>query len=225
MPRVSVVLPAALSPAIASMTGRGESGTDSLRRSRMSLSGIRLTASSPSGQPSGPGPNWTFHPKRDGFARPPPRRGDRGGTLGRGSPGRSTPEGDVPAWAAAYGRRMDALGERASALVAPPKGILAAGPGGAAMAGRLAAAGVPPTGANRRAFRELLVTAPGLRAGVTGVILDPEGMAQRSAGGPPPPAAGAAAGAGGPGPAGAGRRPPPRGPGGAAPPRPGGEPP
>ena len=40
MPRVSVVLPAALSPAMASMTGRGGSGTDSLRRSRISLSGI-----------------------------------------------------------------------------------------------------------------------------------------------------------------------------------------
>jgi hypothetical protein len=29
------------------MTGRGDSSTDSLRRSRMSLSGIRLIASSP----------------------------------------------------------------------------------------------------------------------------------------------------------------------------------
>ena len=45
MPRVSVVLPAALSPAMASMTGRGGSGTDSLRRSRISLSGIGLLAS------------------------------------------------------------------------------------------------------------------------------------------------------------------------------------
>jgi len=93
-----------------------------------------------------------------------------------------------------YRRRMDALGERASALVAPPKGILATGPGGAAMSGRLAAAGVPPTGENRRAFRELLVTAPGLRAGITGVILDAEGMDQRSSDGPPLPEAIGAAG-------------------------------
>ncbi len=50
------------------------------------------------------------------------------------------------------------------------------------MSGRLAAAGVPPTGENRRAFRELLVTAPGLRTGLTGVILDAEGMDQRSCG-------------------------------------------
>jgi fructose-bisphosphate aldolase class I len=62
------------------------------------------------------------------------------------------------------------------------------------MAGRLAAAGVPPTAENRRAFRELLVTAPGLRAGVTGVILDAEGMHQRLAGGQPLVAAIAAAG-------------------------------
>jgi len=89
---------------------------------------------------------------------------------------------------------MDALGERASALVAPPKGILATGPGGAAMSGRLAAAGVPPTWENRRAFRELLITAPGLRAGITGVILDAEGMDQRSSAGPPLAEAIAAAG-------------------------------
>ena len=88
-----------------------------------------------------------------------------------------------PPRAAAYGRRMGALGERASALVAPPKGILATGPGGTAMSGRLAAAGVPPTWENRRAFRELLITAPGLRAGITGVILDAEGMDQCSSAG------------------------------------------
>ena len=42
---------------------------------------------------------------------------------------------------------------------------------------------MPPTGENRRAFRELLVTAPGLRAGLSGVILDAEGMDQRSSDG------------------------------------------
>jgi len=99
-----------------------------------------------------------------------------------------------PARAAAYGRPMGALGERASALVAPPRGILATGPGGAAMSRRLAAAGVPPTWENRRAFRELLITAPGLRAGITGVILDAEGMDQRSSDGPPLPEAIGAAG-------------------------------
>ena len=88
---------------------------------------------------------------------------------------------------AAYRRPMEALAARASALVAPPKGILATGPGGAALSGRLAAAGVAPTGDNRRAFRELLVTAPGLRAGISGIILDAEAMHQRSAGGQPLP--------------------------------------
>ena len=89
---------------------------------------------------------------------------------------------------------MEALAARASALVAPPRGILATGPGGAAMSGRLAAAGVPPTGENRRAFRELLVTAPGLRAGISGVILDAGAMHQRSAEGQPLPEAIGAAG-------------------------------
>jgi fructose-bisphosphate aldolase class I len=89
---------------------------------------------------------------------------------------------------------MDTLAARASALVAPPRGILATGPGGAALSGRLAAAGVPPTGENRRAFRELLVTAPGLRAGLSGVILDAEGMDQRSSDGLPLPEAIGAAG-------------------------------
>ena len=51
-----------------------------------------------------------------------------------------------------------------------------------------------PTGENRRAFRELLVTAPGLRAGISGVILDAEAMRQRSAGGQPLPEAIGAAG-------------------------------
>jgi fructose-bisphosphate aldolase class I len=82
---------------------------------------------------------------------------------------------------------MDDLAARASALVAPPKGILATGPAGAAMSGRLEAAGVAPTGENRRAFRELLVTAPGLAAGISGVILDAEAMHQRSAQGQPLP--------------------------------------
>jgi hypothetical protein len=39
---------------------------------------------------------------------------------------------------------MGSLAATASALVAPPKGILATPPGGAVMSGRLAAAGVPP---------------------------------------------------------------------------------
>jgi fructose-bisphosphate aldolase class I len=89
---------------------------------------------------------------------------------------------------------MDALAARASALVAPPKGILGTGPDSAALAGRLAAAGVAPTRENRRAFRELVVTAPGLQAGISGVILDAEAMHQRSAEGPALPEAAAAAG-------------------------------
>ncbi|MFI5063048.1 MAG: class I fructose-bisphosphate aldolase, partial [Streptosporangiales bacterium] len=74
---------------------------------------------------------------------------------------------------------MDARGARAAARVAPPKGILAAGHGAATMSARLAAAGLPPTGEHRRAFRELLVTTPGMAAGLTGVILAEETLGQR----------------------------------------------
>lgn len=89
---------------------------------------------------------------------------------------------------------MDALAARASALVAPPKGILATGPDRAALAGRLTAAGVAPTRENRRAFRELVVTTPGLQAGISGVVLDAEAVHQRSADGVALPEATAAAG-------------------------------
>jgi fructose-bisphosphate aldolase, class I len=57
------------------------------------------------------------------------------------------------------------------------------------MSARLSAAGVPPTGENRRAYRELLVTAPGLSGGISGVILCDETLRQRLGDGRPFPAA------------------------------------
>ena len=59
----------------------------------------------------------------------------------------------------------------AAALAGPGKGILAADESLGAVSARLAAAGVAPTAANRRAYREMLVTTPGLAAGISGVIL------------------------------------------------------
>jgi len=70
----------------------------------------------------------------------------------------------------------------ATALVAPGKGILAAGEGTAAMSARLAAAGVPATQENRRTFREVLVTTPGLADGISGVILGEEALRQHAGG-------------------------------------------
>ena len=83
---------------------------------------------------------------------------------------------------------------RASALVAPPRGILATGPGGAARPAGGWLLPCPPTGENRRALPLVPVTAPGLRAGLSGVILDAEGMDQRSSDGLPLPEAIGAAG-------------------------------
>jgi fructose-bisphosphate aldolase, class I len=73
---------------------------------------------------------------------------------------------------------MKLLALAASALVAPGKGILAADESIATMSARLAAARVAPTQRNRRAFRELLITTPGLAGGISGVILCDETFRQ-----------------------------------------------
>jgi len=80
------------------------------------------------------------------------------------------------------GMKMRLVASAAAALVAPGQGILAAGEDPAVLSARLAAAGVPATPENRRAFRELLVTTPGLADGISGVILGDEGVRQHAAG-------------------------------------------
>ena len=84
---------------------------------------------------------------------------------------------------------MNDLAATAAALVAPCQGILAADESISTMSARLAKAGVPATEESRRAYREMLVTAPGLGEGVSGVILCDETIRQRVAGGRPFPAA------------------------------------
>jgi fructose-bisphosphate aldolase class I len=69
----------------------------------------------------------------------------------------------------------------AAALVAPGKGILAADESIATMSARLTAAGIAATPENRRAYREMLVTTPGLADGITGVILCDETLRQHAA--------------------------------------------
>jgi len=76
---------------------------------------------------------------------------------------------------------MQLVASAAAALVAPGKGILAAGEGIATMSARLAAAGIPATQENRRACREMLVTTPGLADGISGVVLSGEGVRQHAA--------------------------------------------
>jgi fructose-bisphosphate aldolase, class I len=74
---------------------------------------------------------------------------------------------------------MRSLRSCAAALVAPGKGILAADESVKTASARLAAAGAAPTGGHRRAYRELLVTTPGLAAGISGVILCEETLRSR----------------------------------------------
>jgi fructose-bisphosphate aldolase class I len=78
---------------------------------------------------------------------------------------------------------MERLISVAAALVGPGKGILAADESIATMSSRLAAAGVPPSEENRRAYREMLVTTPGLSNGISGVILCDETLRQRTSDG------------------------------------------
>lgn len=87
------------------------------------------------------------------------------------------------------GPGMNDLGAVAAALVGPGKGILAANESIETLSARLAAAGVAPTAANRRAYLEMLVTTPGLAAGISGVIVGEEAFRQRLRDGRPFPAA------------------------------------
>jgi len=75
---------------------------------------------------------------------------------------------------------MRIVASAAAALVAPGKGILAADESVPTMSARLTAAGVPPTEENRRAYREMLVTTPGLADGISGVILCDETLRQHA---------------------------------------------
>ena len=69
---------------------------------------------------------------------------------------------------------MTATALLAADLVLDRKGILAADESGPAMDARLRRAGVAPGAQSRRAYREMLVTTPGLSLGISGVILGDE---------------------------------------------------
>jgi fructose-bisphosphate aldolase class I len=82
----------------------------------------------------------------------------------------------------------DLLASTAASLVESGKGILAADESIGTMSSRLEQVGVEPTEENRRAYREMLVTTPGLSQGVSGVILCDETLGQSFADGAPFPA-------------------------------------
>jgi len=73
----------------------------------------------------------------------------------------------------------------ARSLVAAGKGILAADESAPTIEKRLKSVGVPSTEENRRAYRELLFTTPGIAEFVSGVILYEETIRQKSADGTP----------------------------------------
>lgn len=77
----------------------------------------------------------------------------------------------------------------AARMMAPGKGILAADESIGTMSSRLESAGVEPTAENRRKYRELLATAPGLADSVSGIIFCDETLRQTFGDGTPFPEA------------------------------------
>ena len=75
--------------------------------------------------------------------------------------------------------------QTAARMVAYGKGILAADESVATMSKRLVDAGVEPTAENRRIYRELLATAPGLSESVSGIIFCDETLRQTFSDGTP----------------------------------------
>jgi fructose-bisphosphate aldolase, class I len=73
----------------------------------------------------------------------------------------------------------------ARALVADDKGLLAMDASTPACNRRFAALGIPPAEEVRRAYRELIVTTPGLSECVSGVILCNETIRQQKQDGTP----------------------------------------
>ncbi|RDH78562.1 fructose-bisphosphate aldolase class I [Mycolicibacterium moriokaense] len=84
---------------------------------------------------------------------------------------------------------MTSCRQIATAMMAPGKGILAADESIATMSKRLEEAGVEPTAENRRRYRELLATAPGLADSVSGIIFCDETLRQTFSDGTPFPQA------------------------------------
>ena len=73
---------------------------------------------------------------------------------------------------------MDAIRETARELVPPGKGILAADESSGTIEKRFDQIGLESTEDNRRAYRQLLFTTPGLGEHISGVILFDETIRQ-----------------------------------------------
>ena len=84
-----------------------------------------------------------------------------------------------------HGMDLDTLRSNAQALVAPGKGILAADESGGTIKKRFDTIKVESTEENRRAYRELLFTTPGISDHISGVILFDETIRQSDKDGTP----------------------------------------
>jgi fructose-bisphosphate aldolase, class I len=80
---------------------------------------------------------------------------------------------------------LDGLNKVARAMVAPGKGILAADESHPTIKKRFDTISVENTEQNRRAYREMLFTAPGIEASIGGVILFDETLRQQTVAGVP----------------------------------------
>jgi fructose-bisphosphate aldolase class I len=80
---------------------------------------------------------------------------------------------------------MTDLRDTARALVHSGKGLLAMDESPLTCNKRFAAAGIPETGEARHAYREMLITAPGLGQSIGGAILCDETIRQKTASGQP----------------------------------------
>src|SRR6476660_7883246 len=80
---------------------------------------------------------------------------------------------------------IEQLAETAQAMVAPGKGIIAIDESTATIAKRFAGVGIENTEENRRAYRELLLTAPNLGQYISGAILFDETIRQSTRDGTP----------------------------------------
>ncbi|MBS4727601.1 fructose-bisphosphate aldolase class I [Mycobacterium sp. SM1] len=80
---------------------------------------------------------------------------------------------------------MTTCRQTAARMMALGKGILAADESIGTMSKRLQEAGVEPTAENRRSYRELLATAPGLSDGISGIIFCDETLRQTVSDGTP----------------------------------------
>ena len=79
----------------------------------------------------------------------------------------------------------DVLRATARRLVAPEKGILAADESTGTIGMRFDQIGIESTEANRRPYRDMLLTAPGLEEHMSGVIFFDETIRQSTKDGPP----------------------------------------